>query len=95
MVRVIAGTMAHIVAIYLFCSGGNFMAVPISVIVALVFLTYFGARLGTESRKRAKALNKLELTLAKEQELESIGHQAAAAVHSLGTPLSTITVIAK
>jgi len=70
-------------------------AVPISVIVALVFLTYFGARLGTESRKRAKALNKLELTLAKEQELESIGHQAAAAVHSLGTPLSTITVIAK
>ena len=33
--------------------------------------------------------------LAKEQELESIGHQAAAAAHSLGTPLSTITVIAK
>jgi len=70
-------------------------AVPISVIVALVFLTYFAARFGTESRKRAKALNKLELTLAKEHELESIGHQAAAAVHSLGTPLSTITVIAK
>jgi Signal transduction histidine kinase len=33
--------------------------------------------------------------LAKEQELDSIGHQAAAAAHSLGTPLSTITVIAK
>ena len=33
--------------------------------------------------------------MAKEQELESIGHQSAAAVHSLGTPLSTITVIAK
>jgi two-component system sensor histidine kinase RegB len=70
-------------------------AVPVSVIIALVFLTYFGARFGTESRKRAKALNKLELILAKEHELESIGQQAAAAAHSLGTPLSTITVIAK
>ena len=27
--------------------------------------------------------------------MEVIGHQAAAAVHSLGTPLATITVIAK
>ena len=70
-------------------------AVPVSVIIVLVFLTYFGARFGTESRKRAKALNKLELILAKEHELESIGQQAAAAVHSLGTPLSTITVIAR
>ena len=33
--------------------------------------------------------------MAKEHELESIGVQAAAAAHSLGTPLSTITVIAK
>ena len=33
--------------------------------------------------------------MAKEHELESIGVQAAVAAHSLGTPLSTITVIAK
>ncbi len=70
-------------------------AVPIAVVIVLVFLTYFGARFGFESRKRAEALKELELILAKEQELESIGLQAAAAVHSLGTPLSTITVIAK
>ena len=70
-------------------------AIPISVVVALVFLTYFGARFGLESRKRAGALIELELILAKERELESIGLHAAAAVHSLGTPLSTITVIAK
>jgi len=70
-------------------------AMPISVVIALVFLTYFGARFGLESRKRAEALKELELILAKERELESIGLQAAAAVHSLGTPLSTITVIAK
>jgi len=70
-------------------------AIPTAVIIGLIFLTYFGARFGIESRKRTEALNKLELILAKEHELESIGVQAAAAAHSLGTPLSTITVVAK
>ena len=69
--------------------------IPTAVIVGLVFLTYFGARFGSESRKRTEALNKLELILAKEHELESIGERAAAAAHSLGTPLSTIAVISK
>ena len=70
-------------------------ALPIAIIITLIFLTYFGVRFGIESRKRTEALNKLELILAKEHELESIGLQAAAAAHSLGTPLSTITVIAR
>ena len=70
-------------------------AIPTAIIIGLVFLTYFGSRFGIESRKRRDALNRLELILAKEHELESIGLQAAAAAHSLGTPLSTITVIAK
>ena len=70
-------------------------AITLALIIILFFLNYFGFRFGSEARKRGKALNKLEIILAKEQELESIGHQAAAAVHSLGTPLSTITVIAK
>ena len=70
-------------------------AIPFSIIIGLIFLTYFGARFGLESRKRTGALNRLELILAKEHELESIGLQAAAAAHSLGTPLSTITVVAK
>jgi two-component system, sensor histidine kinase RegB len=70
-------------------------SIPIAIIIGLIFLTYFGARFGAESRKRTEALNRLELILAKEHELESIGLQAAAAAHSLGTPLSTITVIAR
>ena len=70
-------------------------ATAISITVGLIFLTYFGVRFGKESRKRTEALNRLELILAKEHELESIGLQAAAAAHSLGTPLSTISVIAK
>ena len=78
----------HVPDTYLF-------ALPVSIIITLIFLTYFGVRFGIESRKRTEALNKLELILAKEHELESIGLQAAAAAHSLGTPLSTIAVIAK
>ena len=70
-------------------------SIPTALVIALIFLNYFGFRFGYEARRRGNALNKLELVLAKEQELESIGHQAAAAAHSLGTPLSTITVIAK
>ena len=69
--------------------------IPIAIIIGLVFLTYFGTRFGLETRKRSKALNKLELVLAKEHELKTIGVQAAAAAHSLSTPLSTIRVVVK
>ena len=70
-------------------------SLPIAIVITLIFLTYFGVRFGMESKKRSEALNKLELILAKEHELESIGLQAAAAAHSLGTPLSTITVVVR
>ena len=68
---------------------------PVAIIIGLIFLCYFGARFGLETRKRAKALVKLELVLAKEHELKTIGVQAAAAAHSLSTPLSTIKLVAK
>ena len=67
----------------------------ISIIVGLIFLSYFGIRFAGESKKRSEALNKLQQVIAKEYELESLGGQAAAAAHSLGTPLATITVVAK
>ena len=70
-------------------------SLPIAIVITLIFLTYFGVRFNIQSKKRTEALNKLELILAKEHELESIGVQAAAAAHSLGTPLSTITVVTK
>ncbi len=69
--------------------------VPISITIGLIFLSYFGARFGLENRKRTDALNKMELILAKEHELKIIGVQAAAAAHSLSTPLSTIKLVAK
>ncbi len=67
----------------------------IATIVGLIFLSYFGIRFSGETKKRSMALNKLQQVIAKEYELESLGGQAAAAAHSLGTPLSTITVVAK
>ena len=67
----------------------------ISIIIGLIFLSYFGIRFAGETKKRSDALNKLQLILSKEYELESLGGQAAAAAHSLGTPLATISVVAK
>ena len=67
----------------------------ISVFIGLIFLSYFGIRFAGETKKRSEALNKLQEVISKEYELESLGGQAAAAAHSLGTPLATISVVAK
>tara|TARA_A100001234_G_C12608550_1_gene378299 strand:+ start:319 stop:1074 length:756 start_codon:yes stop_codon:yes gene_type:complete len=48
---------------------------------------------GTQFRLRKDAMAKMEEIMAKEHELLSLGGQAAAAAHSLGTPLSTIKII--
>ncbi len=66
----------------------------LSIIVGLVFLSYFGIRFSGESKRRSDAVNKVQQVIAKEYELESLGGQAAAAAHSLGTPLATISVVA-
>tara|TARA_B100001057_G_scaffold493155_1_gene587045 strand:- start:1940 stop:3226 length:1287 start_codon:yes stop_codon:yes gene_type:complete len=81
----------------------NVFAVPnyytigilISILIGLIFLSYFGIRFAGETKKRSEALNKLQEVISKEYELESLGGQAAAAAHSLGTPLATISVVAK
>ncbi len=72
-----------------------YFAVPLSLIIALIFLSYFAISFGIESRVRKEALNKMESLMAKEHELVSLGGQAAAAAHSLGTPLSTIKIISQ
>ena len=71
------------------------MGIIISIFIGLIFLSYFGIRFAGESKKRSEALNKLQEVISKEYELESLGGQAAAAAHSLGTPLATISVVAK
>ena len=67
----------------------------ISLVIALIFLNYFAILFGRESNLRKEALNKIEEFIAKEHELVSLGGQAAAAAHSLNTPLSTIKIISQ
>ncbi len=70
-------------------------AIPISILIGLIFLVYFAVQFGAENRKRKKAFDKIQEIMAKENELLSLGGQAAAAAHSLGTPLSTILLTVK
>ena len=72
-----------------------FYSIPLGLIIALIFLNYFAIMFGKENRIRKKALDKIQEVIAKEHILVSLGGQAAAAAHSLGTPLSTIKVISK
>jgi len=67
--------------------------IVVAIIVGLIFLSYFGIKFTGESKKRSSALDKLQEVMAKEYELESLDGLAAAAAHSLGTPLSTIKII--
>ena len=72
-----------------------YYSIPIALVVALVFFNYFAMTFGTQSRLRKEALAKMEEVMAKEHEMLSLGGQAAAAAHSLGTPLSTIKIISQ
>ena len=72
-----------------------YYSIPVALIIALFFLNYFAIMFGAEARIRKEALNKMEEIMAKEHEMLSLGGQAAAAAHSLGTPLSTIKIISQ
>src|SRR5262252_3516952 len=70
------------------------MGVWIATLLALGFIAVHAWQLAEESRQLADALAATELVLAREQHLSQLDGLAAAAAHELGTPLSTITVIA-
>jgi two-component system sensor histidine kinase RegB len=64
-------------------------------LVAIVFIGAYAWQVAEESRVMADALTATELVLAREQHLSQLDGLAAAAAHELGTPLSTIAVVAK
>ena len=72
-----------------------YYSIPLALIIALLFLNYFALSFGNESNLRKEALDKIQEEISKEHELISLGGQAAAAAHSLGTPLSTIKIISQ
>jgi two-component system sensor histidine kinase RegB len=71
------------------------MGVWLSILFAIGFIGVYTWQLSEESRQLADALAATELVLAREQHLSQLDGLAAAAAHELGTPLSTISVIAK
>ncbi len=81
------------ISVHFHVSPYYFYSIPIALIIALIFLNYLAMTFGKESRLRREALAKMEEVMATEHELLSLGGQAAAAAHSLGTPLSTIKII--
>jgi len=66
-----------------------------AVLSTMAFLGLYGWRLAKESREMMAALAATEFVLAREQKLHALDDLAAAAAHELGTPLSTIVLIAK
>ncbi|MCQ0988340.1 ActS/PrrB/RegB family redox-sensitive histidine kinase [Jiella marina] len=66
-----------------------------AIVTTLIFAAIYIYRVAAESRALADALAATELVLQREQHLSALDGLAAAAAHELGTPLSTISVIAK
>jgi two-component system, sensor histidine kinase RegB len=66
-----------------------------SVIASLVFTSIYVWRVAEEARMLAGALTATELVLQREQHITALDGLAAAAAHELGTPLATISLVAK
>ncbi|WP_420819961.1 ActS/PrrB/RegB family redox-sensitive histidine kinase [Saliniramus fredricksonii] len=75
---------------FLYISGKWF-----AILLGAAFIGVYAWRIAEEGRQLAQALAATELVLAREQHLSQIDGLAAAAAHELGTPLATITVVAK
>ena len=66
-----------------------------AIVLMLAFTVAYAYRAAEEARKLANALTATELVLQREQHLSALDGLAAAAAHELGTPLGTITVVAR
>jgi two-component system sensor histidine kinase RegB len=71
------------------------LGVWLSIMISMGFIGVYAWQITEEARLLANALAATELVLAREQHLSQLDGLAAAAAHELGTPLATITVIAK
>jgi two-component system sensor histidine kinase RegB len=77
------------------------LAAPYRVMMAIATVLGIGVTAGyawraaAEAARMELALNVTQTVLAREQRLSALGGLAAAAAHELGTPLATISVVAK
>jgi two-component system sensor histidine kinase RegB len=71
------------------------MGVWFSILLTMGYVSVYAWQVTEESRQLADALAATELVLTREQHLSQLDGLAAAAAHELGTPLSTISLVAK
>lgn len=67
----------------------------VALVSTMAFTSVYTFRVADESRKLVEALAATELVLQREQHLSSLDGLATAAAHELGTPLATISLVAK
>lgn len=70
---------------------GNWAAITI----ATLFMGAYSRRVSSEMHSMSDALAATQMALAREQKLTDLGGVVAAAAHELGTPLATISLVAK
>jgi two-component system sensor histidine kinase RegB len=66
----------------------------IALVFAAVFIGLYTWRIASDARRMASALSATQLALAREQRISALGAMAGALAHELGSPLSTITLVA-
>jgi two-component system, sensor histidine kinase RegB len=71
------------------------IGVWLSLMLAIGYISIYAWQVTEESRQLSDALAATELVLAREHYLTQLDGLAAAAAHELGTPLSTILVVAR
>ncbi len=71
------------------------IGVWLSILLCIGYISVYAWQIIKESRQLAEALAATEIVLTREQHLSQLDGLAAAAAHELGTPLSTIAVVAR
>jgi two-component system sensor histidine kinase RegB len=66
-----------------------------AMVLAIGFTAGYVYRVAREQRRMQDALAEAQAALAREHQVSAVGAIAAAAAHELGTPLATISVVAK
>lgn len=67
----------------------------VALVCCIVFTAVYAWRTAEETKQMWKALEQTEGVLARQQQYSALNGLAAAAAHELGTPLSTIAVVAR
>ncbi|HNS45456.1 MAG TPA: ATP-binding protein, partial [Alphaproteobacteria bacterium] len=71
------------------------IAESLGLAITLVFASFYSWQISEETRNMQKASFAARTALLKQKQLQALGAQAAAAVHELGSPLATISIITK